>query len=83
MLQIHTSDNLNQMGRGLSGGFTFQPLCCSCAANVCVGSYFKAHRAVHSATLSLNKEQRPRLLIQDGLSFVDYRSSPNADDGKF
>lgn len=30
-LQIHTSGNLNQMGRGLLGGFTFQPLCCSYA----------------------------------------------------
>lgn len=51
--------------------------------NACAGSYFKAHGAVPSATLSLNTEQSPRLFIQDGLSFVDYRYSPNAGDGKF
>lgn len=50
--------------------------------NACVGSYFKAHGAVHSATLSLNKEQSPKLFIQDALSFVVYKYSPNAEDGK-
>lgn len=71
------------MGRGLSGGLLSSLYIVAVPCNACAGSYFKAHGAVPSAILSLNKEQSPRLFIQDGLSFVNYRYSPNADDGKF